>query len=85
MKRFNRVHAICAYLRDKPCMGCPSLHKDPEFGWCRRGCYALAREVVNIAKYGNPWGKRHDPKGMKKWRKRVAARVRPPVNLRVVK
>jgi hypothetical protein len=30
---------------------------DPVHGWVQRGCYAEAREVVNIAQTGNPWRK----------------------------
>ena len=58
MSRFSRIHAICDYLRDEPCKGCPAIIEPEDCGRCRKGCYLAAREVYYIAKYGNPWGKR---------------------------
>lgn len=71
-KRFNRVHAICNVLRNKACERCPSREAFPPHGNGTRGCYMLAKEVLNIAVHGNPWGdkKRNSSGGVKRWRKR---------------
>lgn len=70
MKRFNRVHAVCARLGDRPCRLCPASFKDTRYGQMVHGCYGLAAEVVNIAVSGNPWGKKAPKKSIKAWRKR---------------
>lgn len=89
MRRFNRVHAVCRYLRmdkDKPCLGCPAWHTDDEMpGRWTRACYRLAVEAINIAKYGHPFGKKATAKQVREWRAREAKRTRPRPNLRIVK
>lgn len=54
-QKFSRIHAICTYLRDKPCLLCPAVEQTV-YGESVRGCYSLAAEVRNIAVFGNPWG-----------------------------
>jgi hypothetical protein len=54
-QKFSRVHAVCVYLRDKPCKLCPA-NETSEYGHMVRGCYAMASEVQNIVTFGNPWG-----------------------------
>lgn len=69
-KKFSRVHAVCAYLRNKPCNQCPATE---DFGpYARRGirgCRVQAKEVMNIVKHGLPWKPPHN-KRQKAWRKR---------------
>lgn len=68
-KRFNRVHALCERLRDKPCLRCPASEPMPPYGRCQKMCYGLAKEALNIAMHGNPWGRRGVSKHVKRWRK----------------
>lgn len=87
MRRFNRIHIICEYLHfgkdpDFECKGCPAWERDESYGKVQRGCYGLAKEACNIARYGKP-GKKMTGKRMRAWRKRVAI-VKPPT-LRIVK
>ena len=65
--RFNRVHAVCAYLRPDGCKQCPSREKIGGYGSCIRGCRLKAEEVVNIVKYGYPWPPPYNAR-QKKWR-----------------
>ena len=68
---FNRIHAVCGMLRKKRCQLCPAWEKlEGERGKVMKGCYIQAAEVVKIAQFGNPWGKRGKPKHIKSWRKR---------------
>lgn len=70
--RFNRVHAVCQYLRNSPkvCKRCPAWERTPPYGKSQRFCYGMAQEVINIAVHGNPWGKGIKRKSVAKWRKR---------------
>lgn len=68
---FNRIHALCTRLRDKRCEQCPAREFTRGYGFGTRGCYALAQEAANIARFGNPWGKRAKPKNVRSWRKRA--------------
>lgn len=54
-EKFSRVHAVCVYLRNKPCQLCPATEQS-KYGTTVRGCYAMACEVQNIVTFGNPWG-----------------------------
>lgn len=50
------VYRVCPFLRDlKPCMRCTTEMFDGEP--YTRGCFALAREIVNVVETGNPWRK----------------------------
>lgn len=82
-KRFNRVHAICQYLRgDKPCKGCPAWEDRPGYGRGQRACYGIAREVLRIAQHGHPWRPKHvTRKQIKEWRKRIMSRIPPKLRL----
>lgn len=62
------VHIVCGRLRDKPCKGCPAREKSEHYGWVQRGCYALAQELINIAKHGGPF---KSTTANRRWRKRV--------------
>ena len=55
------VHEICTHLRRdrEPCLRCPEW-EDSHRGRCQRGCYALAEELMNIARTGHPQRKRKD-------------------------
>jgi hypothetical protein len=68
--QFDRVHAVCARLRDKPCKLCPATFHDPLYGKVIHGCYALAAETVNIAVHGNPWGAGPSDEAVKAWQER---------------
>lgn len=77
-ERFNRVHAVCQMLRDginckrtTVCQRCPARFKEPGYGWCVKGCYLHAQEVVHIARIGWPWPKAPKSKRGKTWRQRV--------------
>lgn len=52
---FSRIHAICMYIRNKPCQLCPATERSP-YGETVRACRAMADEARNIAVFGNPWG-----------------------------
>jgi hypothetical protein len=67
-KRFNRVHAVCTYLREGKCRRCPAREQTP-YGRGTAGCYLLAQEVINIAHHGSPWPVRFRAH-VKNWRKR---------------
>lgn len=69
-KRFDRVHAVCVRLRNKPCELCPSRYKDDRYGWVVKGCYALAQETCNIAVNGHPWSKKAKGRFVRAWRRR---------------
>jgi hypothetical protein len=64
MNRASRIHKVCDYLRmgthgqpdNGPCEKCPAFEVDARYGKVQRGCYGIALEVCNIAKYGNAWG-----------------------------
>ena len=73
---FNRVHALCRYLRKDDCLGCPANEQDDEYGTIRRGCRLHAEEVYNIAVHGNPWGKRGTKKNIDNWRKRSKNQIK---------
>lgn len=67
---FDRVHAVCARLRNKPCGLCPALFEHEQYGKCIYGCYALAAETVNIAVHGNPWGSGANEQSVQAWQER---------------
>lgn len=67
--KFSRIHAICVYLRDKPCQLCPATEQSA-YGKAVRGCYAMAAEVRNIAVYGNPWGPKAPTESVRKFQER---------------
>lgn len=74
MKRFNRIHAICEYLnrsKEKACQRCPASEPMPPYGKCQRFCYGIAKEVLDIAIHGNPWGKGTTRKNVARWRKNL--------------
>lgn len=52
--KFDPVHAVCVYLRGKPCNQCAPM--PTPYGPGIRSCYGLAQDCVNIARHGNPWG-----------------------------
>lgn len=86
LPRFNRIHVVCEYLHfgedaDFQCKGCPAWELS-DYGRVQRGCYGLAKEACNIARYGAPRKKMPRAK-VREWRKRSA--VRKPPALRVVK
>lgn len=65
MDRHERVHTVCRYLKtahngsidyDTACEKCPEFESDERYGKVQRGCYCIAQEVCNYAKYGNAWG-----------------------------
>lgn len=70
-KRFNRVHAVCTYLRQSPCELCPARVMTP-YGLGIRGCYGLAQEVIDIARRGSPFPKATRAV-IKGWRRRFNA------------
>lgn len=53
---FDPIHAICVYIRNKPCDLCPARQSTP-YGDGISGCRSAAEECANIARHGNPWGK----------------------------
>lgn len=66
------VWLVCRYMPgrdDLVCDRCPAWEEHPKHGRCKRGCRAMAEEVVNIVQTGNPWrkppeeviGTRYDP------------------------
>jgi hypothetical protein len=63
------IHMVCARLRNKPCKECPAWEKDKDYGKMQRGCYGLARELINIVKRGGPFKK---VTANRIWRKRAA-------------
>lgn len=73
VSRFSRVHAVCRMARamcggkhDKPCKLCPSREQmGPHKG--KRGCRALAEEIIAVAKTGSPFSNRRHTAA---WRKR---------------
>ncbi len=68
-----RIHAVCRYLRyrpDEPCLRCPLTCTDGQYGEMKRGCVALAEEVINIAVHGHPHGERGIELHGQKWRER---------------
>lgn len=67
-KRFNRVHAVCASLRRKPCDECPASEPS-DYGRVRKFCRLKAEEIVNIAQHGYPWKPPYN-KRQRAWRKR---------------
>ena len=74
-KRFNKVHAMCQRMRDginlrreTLCKLCPAWEQTPGHGKTQRMCYSIAKETMNIAVHGNPWGR--NAKHAKSWRKR---------------
>ena len=69
-KEFDRVHAVCVRLRDKPCKLCPATFTDERYGEMVHGCYGLAAETVNIAVHGNPWGSDAREQSVKAWQER---------------
>lgn len=87
-RRFNRIHAICTYLREErgsgPCKGCPAWHREPDMpGLWTPGCYRMAKEVLNIAQKGDPFNGRANKQTVRDWRRRMT--VKPKPRLRVVK
>ena len=68
-KRFNRVHAVCTYLRHAACLKCPARVQSP-YGPGTAGCYLIAKEVINIAHHGSPWPVYAKAANVKKWRQR---------------
>lgn len=67
-KTFDPIHAICVRLRDQPCKLCPAQEPSP-YGPMTRGCYALARECLEIARHGNPWGAETPSGTVDRWQK----------------
>lgn len=54
------VWLVCRYMPgrdDLTCDRCPAWEERPKRGRCKRGCRAMAEEVVNIVQTGNPWRK----------------------------
>lgn len=67
MSEFDPIHAVCVRLRNEPCQLCP--RQEPSvYGPCVRGCRALAEEVANIAKHGNPWGASARGQAVDRWK-----------------
>ncbi len=71
-KRFNRVHAVCREIKgfDAACKLCPMRKREKGIGWTIQGCVFKAQEVINVARYGNPWGKKAKRKHIQAWRRR---------------
>lgn len=69
MTEFNRLHAICVYLRNKPCELCPE-REPSQYGESQRLCYGLAQEVSNIAIHGHPRGALAKPEHVVRWQRR---------------
>lgn len=67
-KRFNRVHAVCASLRRKPCDQCPASESS-DYGPVKNHCRLRAEEVANIARHGYPWRPPYNKRQLA-WRKR---------------
>jgi hypothetical protein len=91
--KFNRIHVVCEYLHfgkdaDFACKRCPAWESS-DYGKVQRGCYGLAKEACNIARVGNPWGKPPNSASAKRYRERMAKRIkkreRKPPTLRIVK
>ena len=87
-KKWNRVHAVCEYLRLSrdpkhwDCKRCPAWAPSP-YGRVTRMCYRLAKEVINIAKHGHPRGKKATRAQIQQWRARCERHGHP--HLRLVK
>lgn len=64
--RFNKIHAVCVYLRGKECLRCPRIQAMGHHKQVMRGCYLLASELIMIAKFGTPFPRSR--KHTKRWR-----------------
>ena len=69
------VHKVCSMIRrhealerglrgkkhdeHSKCKECPAWEKITHYGRCQRMCYGLAVEMINIVKWGNPWGRKY--------------------------
>lgn len=69
------IHKLCYHIRygeavernlrgkkfkeHATCKECPAWERIPNYGMCQRGCYGVASEVLNIVKWGNPWGRKY--------------------------
>lgn len=52
----EKVYAVCPYIRNLlVCKRCDPWRDVQHIGRMKRGCYALAEEVVNIVETGNAW------------------------------
>lgn len=56
MKPIKTIYCVCEYLRGA-CKHCKPTVESP-YGRGEPGCYGVAREVVNVVRHGNPFGKR---------------------------
>lgn len=62
------VHKVCSFIKrhdatrtgaiDCTCKECPAKEK-LRGHWVVKGCRVLAEELLNVAKFGNPWGKKY--------------------------
>jgi hypothetical protein len=63
----NTMHLICAYLNEG-CRQCPAVTSSP-YGGGEKGCYGIAREIVNIVHRGGPFD---SMSANLRWRARIA-------------
>jgi len=61
-ERDARIWALCNHRLEPheiPCEKCPEWFEDPDSPGEKlvRGCRVFAQELLNIALFGNPWGK----------------------------
>ena len=68
----KRIHKVCSYLKridvrsgksdSVKCSECPAWEYQQILGKkekVQRLCYGLAKEMTNVVKTGNPWGKKN--------------------------
>lgn len=64
MKRVHRVCYLITQLENTArdgepqrtvCEECPAWERSEHYGRVKRGCRALAEEMVNVAQTGDPW------------------------------
>ena len=68
------VHKVCYYIRKHDaarsqtlaamdrkikCKECPAWETDPVHGNVKNGCRMQAEEIINVVRYGNPWGRKY--------------------------
>lgn len=70
-RALSAVHKCCAYIKrhdamraddialEMECRRCPSWEQSGHYGKVKRGCRAQAEEMVNVVKFGNPWGRKY--------------------------